>query len=67
MKLKNIALKNGKPINLGITFPDEKKLVLPNEVFEIDDAKAKALLEINIEGKPVVELVKAPKPTTKEE
>lgn len=58
MKLRNIATKGGKAINLAVLINDRRKLVIPNQEFEISDARTKELLKQKIDNKPIVELVK---------
>lgn len=65
MKLRNIAKKNGKEINLDLR--KERRLIIPNQEFEIADDRAKELLNIKIDNKPIVEKVKEEKITNKEE
>lgn len=57
MKLKNIATKNEKAINLQIG--KYGKIIVPNQEFEIDDTKGKELLKRTIDEKPIVEKVKS--------
>lgn len=59
MKLRNIAKKNEKAINLQIG--KYGKVVVPNQEFEVDDKKGKELLNIKIDEKPIVEKVKEEK------
>lgn len=59
MKLKNIAAKNGKAINLQIG--KYGRVVVPNQEFELEDSKAKELLNTKINEKPIVEKVKEEK------
>lgn len=59
MKLRNIAEKNGKMINLQIG--KYGKVVVPNQEFEVTDEKGKELLNIKINEKPIVEKVKEEK------
>ena len=59
MKLKNIAKKSGKEINLQIG--KYGKVVVPNQEFEVDDAKGKKLLNQKIDNNPIVEKVKEEK------
>lgn len=59
MKLRNIATKNRKAINLQIGKYGE--IVLPNQEFELEDSKAKELLSRKIDDKPIVEKVKEEK------
>lgn len=63
MKLKNIARKEGQEVNLELT--KEKKLVTPNQEFEVSDERAKELLSMKIDEKPIVEKIKEEK-TSKE-
>lgn len=56
MKLRNIAKKENKPLNINLR--KEDKLILPNEEFEVSDDRAKELLEQTVEDKPIVEVVK---------
>lgn len=56
MKLRNIAKKENKPLNINLR--KEDKLILPNEEFEVNDDRAKELLEQTVEDKPIVEVVK---------
>lgn len=56
MKLRNIAKKENKPLNINLR--KEDKLILPNEEFEVNDDRAKELLGQTIEDKPIVEVVK---------
>lgn len=56
MKLRNIAKKENKPLNINLR--KEDKLILPNEEFEVSDGRAKELLEQTVEDKPIVEVVK---------
>lgn len=60
MKLRNIAQKNGKAINLQI-MKDNKRLVLANQEFEVSDEIGKDLLKQTIEDKAIVEKVKEEK------
>mgnify|MGYP006958768970 FL=1 len=60
MKLKNIAKKNNKSINLQL-----KKVnlfIIPDEEFEVDDKYAKELLNTTIDDKPIVEKLAVSKP-----
>ncbi len=59
MKLKNIAKKNGKAINLQIG--KYGKIVVPNQEFEVDDKKGKELLNQKIDNNPIVEKLKEEK------
>ena len=59
MKLKNIAKKNGKEINLQIG--KYGKIVAPNQEFEVDDKKGKELLNQKIDNNPIVEKIKEEK------
>lgn len=59
MKLRNIAKKENKPLNINLR--KEDKLILPNEEFEVNDDRAKELLEQTVEDKPIVEVVKEAK------
>lgn len=59
MKLKNIATKNGKEINLQIG--KYGKVVTPKQEFEVNDAKGKELLNKKIDNQPIVEKVKEEK------
>ena len=56
MKLRNIAIKNSKEINLDLI--KEKQLIVPNQAFEVSDERAKELLAVKIEGNPIVEQIK---------
>lgn len=56
MKLRNIAKKENKPLNINLR--KEEKLILPNEEFEVNDDRAKELLGQTVEDKPIVEVVK---------
>lgn len=56
MKLRNIAKKENKPLNINLR--KEDKLILPNEEFEVNDDRAKELLGQTVEDKPIVEVVK---------
>ncbi len=56
MKLRNIAKKENKPLNINLR--KEDKLILPNEEFEVSDDRAKELLKQTVEDKPIVEVVK---------
>lgn len=56
MKLKNIAIKDGKPVNLKLK--KEDKTYLPEEEFEVSNERGKELLKIEMDGKPIVEKVK---------
>lgn len=56
MKLRNIAKKENKPLNINLR--KEDKLILPNEEFEVSDDRAKELLGQTVEDKPIVEVVK---------
>jgi len=60
MKLRNIAKKNGKEVNLELK-KEGRKIVAPNQEFEINDERAKELLKMAIEDKPIVEKVKEEK------
>lgn len=60
MKLKNIAQKNGKAINLELV-KDGKRLIIANQEFEINDERAKELLKKTVDGKPIVEKLKEDK------
>ncbi len=60
MKLRNIAQKNGKAINLQI-MKDNKKLVLANQEFEVSDEIGKDLLKQTIDDKAIVERIKEEK------
>ena len=60
MKLRNIAQKNGKAINLQI-MKDNKRLVLANQEFEVSDEIGKDLLKQTIEDKEILEKVKEEK------
>lgn len=60
MKLKNVAQKQGKAINLELV-KDGKRLIIANQEFEINDEIAKELLKQTIDGKPIVEKVKEDK------
>ncbi len=60
MKLRNIAQKNGKAINLQI-MKDNKRLVLANQEFEVSDEIGKDLLKQTIEDKAIVEKIKEEK------
>ena len=59
MKLRNIAEKNGKAINLQIG--KYGKVVAPNQEFEVPDEKGKELLNTKIDEKLIVEKVKEEK------
>ena len=57
MKLRNIARKEGKQVNLELK--QEKEVIAPNKEFEIENTdRAKELLNIKIDNEPIVELVK---------
>lgn len=70
MKLMNITLKNGKSANLNLK--KEDKMYLPNEEFEVSEERGKELLEIKIDGNPIVKEIievketKPKKPQTQE-
>ena len=64
MKLRNIAKKNGKEVNLELQ-KERRKVIAPNQEFEVSDERGKELLKITIEDKPIVEKVKEEK-TNKE-
>ena len=64
MKLRNIAKKNGKEVNLELQ-KERRKVIAPNQEFEVSDEWGKELLKITIEDKPIVEKVKEEK-TNKE-
>lgn len=57
MKLKNIAKKNGKEVNLELQ-KERRKIITPNQEFEVSNERGKELLDIKIEGNPIVEKVK---------
>lgn len=57
MKLKNIAKKNGKEVNLSLQ-KGSRKVIIPNQEFEVSDERGKELLKTEIDGKPIVEKVK---------
>lgn len=60
MKLKNIAEKQGKKINLEL-MKDKRKVILPNQEFEVNDELGKELLEKTIDNKLIVEVIKEQK------
>lgn len=59
MKLRNVAAKEGKAINLQIG--KYGKVVIPNQEFEVDEVKGKELLNTKIDNKPIVEKIKEEK------
>lgn len=63
MKLRNVAMKNGKNINLELE--KEHLIIVPNEEFEISDERGKELLKKKIDNNSIVEKVKEEK-TSKE-
>ena len=65
MKLKNIAKKGGKEINLDLV--KENKLIAPNQEFEVADERAEELLKKKIDNAPIVEQVKEAKPKSNKE
>lgn len=60
MKLKNIAKKNGKEVNLELR-KEGRKIIAPNQEFEISDERGKELLKTTIDNQPIVEKVKEEK------
>lgn len=65
MKLRNIAKKNGKEINLQLK--KEGRIIAPAQEFEVDDVRAKELLNMKIDNNPIVEIVKETKITKDKE
>lgn len=57
MKIKVIA-KNEKDEKVNIFLTKENKLYVKDSIIEIDERRAKELLKIRYNDKPIVELVK---------
>lgn len=55
MKLKQIVIDK-----TDLTLTKEKKIVKYNDVFEVDEARAKEILAATFKGKPVAEIVEEP-------